>query len=214
MMIITPTNFLRSLRAAAFRTLPLALCLACCVGSAHAGALTITEAYFNPDGNDTGTEWVEIQNTSGAAIDFSLTNYRLGWSRSGTETTGWVQASSVLLNAGILAPGAYAVVGPNGTANSKPRNGSPAMGNGAWRSVHLGQYQCAVQRHGLEPEHRHRSVPRIHVRRQRYADFERLLWRGLERRSRRPISKRPKTRQASCSRFPITTTRGTCRAFR
>jgi hypothetical protein len=39
--------------------------------------LIITKVYFNPDGNDTGTEWVEIQNTSGSAINFSPTNYRV-----------------------------------------------------------------------------------------------------------------------------------------
>ncbi len=119
----TPPRSLRTVRS-----LFLFLCLILCgVLSARAGDLRITEAYFNPDGDDTGTEWVEIQNTSAAPIDFSVTKYSLAVSRSATDA-GW--ANSVTLSSGILQPGAYAIVGPSTAGNSKPRNGNPAMGNG------------------------------------------------------------------------------------
>jgi Lamin Tail Domain len=71
-----------------------------------AQALVISEVMFNPVGfgSDDGLEWVELYNNG--AGDILLDDYSLGW--GGTDyTTGTLN----LDGAGILASGAYIVIG-------------------------------------------------------------------------------------------------------
>lgn len=82
--------------------LALVAALALLPGSAQ--ALMISEVMFNPAGPDDGFEWVELYNDGPGAID--LADYSLGWGGA-DYTVGTLDLDS----AGILASGAYIVIG-------------------------------------------------------------------------------------------------------
>lgn len=74
------------------------------LGASPAAALMISEVLFNPTGPDNGNEFVELFNDSTSPVD--LANYSLGWGGA-DYTTGTLDLDP----AGLLAPGAYIVIG-------------------------------------------------------------------------------------------------------
>ncbi len=82
-------------------------------------ALIISEVMYNPVGPDDGNEWVELYNDTLTAVD--LADYSLGW--------GGVDYTIGTLNldgAGVLAPGAYVVIG----GPASPFDFDPDLENG------------------------------------------------------------------------------------
>lgn len=75
--------------------------------------LILSEVFYNPGGDDSGFEWVEIYNGTGAAVN--LAGYALGWA-GGSYTEGKLQL------AGTLEAGQCAVVGgpTSSAANASP----------------------------------------------------------------------------------------------
>jgi len=90
-----------------------AICAAtvCLAGTAQ--ALMISEVLFNPAGPDAGNEYIELFNDSGVTVD--LANWSLGWG-SNSYTEGTLD----LDGAGLLAPGAYVVIGAGGVLTINP----------------------------------------------------------------------------------------------
>jgi hypothetical protein len=72
------------------------------VGNSFAdGSVSITEIMYNPEGSDTGREWVEIYNAGSAAID--LTDWKFFEADTNHEITHYSGSATV-------ASGAYAVI--------------------------------------------------------------------------------------------------------
>ncbi len=92
-------------------------------GQSATPELEISEIYFNPDGDDTGCEWVEVRNTGSGVIDFSATPVSVAWSAARFGES-WSSSCAYTIDSGTLLPGGYAVFG--GTT-SRPRNGSPTF---------------------------------------------------------------------------------------
>jgi len=113
---------------------PLALAAVLLVGPLAAKAtptdgLVISEILFDPAGNDNTTEWVEIYNRSGSAID--LAGYSLGWGQDAYDQGTYV------FNTFLLAPGSTFVIGgpTSNAANGNPtysqvHNFAPNLNNG------------------------------------------------------------------------------------
>ena len=66
--------------------------------------VVITEIMYDLEGSDTGREWVEVQNVSAQAIDFSLWRFFEG------ETNHKIE---VVQGDAIISPGSYAVLADN-----------------------------------------------------------------------------------------------------
>src|SRR5262249_38293040 len=75
--------------------------------------LALAELFYSASGGDDGKQWVRLGNTASVAID--LSRYRLG-----AGTSNYVTTTAAL--AGVLAPGACAVVGG---PTSSDDNGRP-----------------------------------------------------------------------------------------
>ena len=67
-------------------------------------ALTISEIMYDPEGTDTGREWIEVQNTTDSGIDLT------SWKFFEANTNHSITLEG---NSGIIAPGAFAVVTDN-----------------------------------------------------------------------------------------------------
>ena len=80
-----------------------------------AGALLLSEVFYDPSGNDDGLEWAEIYNNDSVAID--LAGFSLG--NGGTAYT-----TSVVQLSGVVQPGEVFVVGGPTSASS---NGNPVF---------------------------------------------------------------------------------------
>jgi beta-lactamase superfamily II metal-dependent hydrolase/phosphatidylserine/phosphatidylglycerophosphate/cardiolipin synthase-like enzyme len=88
-------------------------------------ALVINEVLYNPPGVDTGNEWIELNNTSGGAVDLSGHYLRI----SGSSTPFTFQSFT-------MGAGAYVLIHTNGTGISTstdlyPATPMPSMSNTA-----------------------------------------------------------------------------------
>lgn len=82
------------------------------VDCSGADGIVINEVMANPDGSDSGLEWIEVTNTGGASV--TLDGWTVEW-----DTSSFVGASSWSFpTATTIAPGEYVVVGAGGLAAS------------------------------------------------------------------------------------------------
>jgi len=91
----------------------LVICAATVCLAGPSQALMISEVLFNPTGPDAGNEYIELFNDSGVTVD--LADWSLGWG-SNSYTEGTLD----LDGAGLLAPGAYVVIGAGGVLTINP----------------------------------------------------------------------------------------------
>lgn len=89
------------------------ICAASAWLAGAAQALMISEVLFNPAGPDAGNEYVELFNESGTTVD--LADWSLGWG-----SDDYTEGTLDLDGAGLLAPGAYAVIGAGGVLTINP----------------------------------------------------------------------------------------------
>ncbi len=123
--------------------------------------LVISEIMFDAvTGNDTGNQWVEIYNGTGADIDLSLTSYSLGWGRfdytRGTFdlNTGIIEAGTAFLVGGPTepllggVPQSYDIAG-DFVRNLPLGNGSNASGVGLFAGAASGIDASSVPIHAV-----------------------------------------------------------------